>query len=266
MSIFNQRVNRFQKGHPIPFAPGPLKELPTISTNLVSPCIGKQNGVPAPLPLESKESIEQLEDLVKVRLEVTRNKYPDWFFEKHNIDPEIPNPIQVSAKVSRYNPQALANLVHMDDPLELGLALRSYAQREDIPLKTPPNHTGKQFRARIISVLPTLASYVNDAMELGFDAKYYYLWPRPEERLGLPGNIITAYEEGCPNHPAFPAGHGTAAGATYRWFKDMYNATPEQLKVVEMTTKHWATYRTIAGVHIFEDNIVGWKLGNGEFN
>lgn len=256
----------FSKGHPEPLQ-RPMRVIPSIESDIVSPRIGKQHNVPEPSAFGTAEFEKQLDEVVRARLCVGKDIYPDWLFEEYNVEPEIPQPLREFARVSEGNPKALASLVHMDDPSDLGRCLRAYAQKENIPLKTPPKveHNGKEFLRRVQGVMPRLEAMLDESGEMAFEVKYFYMDARPETVLGIPGHEFTAYPEGCPAHPRYIAGHGNFAGTTFRWFKNTYAATPEQLYVARLITLHWAMYRTLAGVHLMEDNLNGWKFGHGEY-
>jgi len=71
---------------------------------------------------------------------------------------------------------------------------------------------------------------------------------------------FTAYSEGSPRHPSWPAMH-SAASQTSFWMSVVLDLTPEQL--CEARKVDWAVAyaRTVAGVHYPDDNIDGLNLG-----
>lgn len=120
-----------------------------------------------------------------------------------------------------------------------------------------------------------------------FSVKWNYGRARPEEVVwaiyageigikdGVPEYIIqtvqnqfnlttpsgfTAYPEGCPNHPSFPAMHGASSTASL-WMAIVMNLTVEQLCHVKALDYAIAYARTIAGVHYPSDNIAGLNIG-----
>lgn len=121
---------------------------------------------------------------------------------------------------------------------------------------------------------------------VNFAAKYYFGVARPEEiafmiaqgqlteRDGVPRDLIhkveglklqsapefTAYPEGSPMHPSFPAMH-SAASSCSMWLAVAFNLTPEQICQARLVDFAVAYARTIAGVHYPMDNIAGLNLG-----
>ena len=119
-----------------------------------------------------------------------------------------------------------------------------------------------------------------------FGAKWYAGRPRPEEiaykiatgELGLdqgvPQRIIdkiesmqlqtaeefTAYPEGSPRHPSWPAMHSAASQASF-WLAVVLDLTLAQLVEAKRVDHAVAMARTIAGVHYRTDNMFGLNLG-----
>lgn len=113
-----------------------------------------------------------------------------------------------------------------------------------------------------------------------FAAKWWAGRARPEEVIwaikkgeiskGVPKDIkryarsldidsaheFTAYEEGCPTHPSWPAMHA-AAGSCSLWMPILLDMDDEQLCQARLTDYAIAYARTVAGVHYPDDNIVG---------
>jgi len=71
---------------------------------------------------------------------------------------------------------------------------------------------------------------------------------------------FTAYPEGCPTHPSWPAMHSAASAASL-WLATVADLTPEQYCQVLLTDYGIAFARTVAGVHYESDNIAGLNLG-----
>jgi len=71
---------------------------------------------------------------------------------------------------------------------------------------------------------------------------------------------FTAYEEGSPRHPSWPAMH-SAASQTSFWMDIVLDLSPEELCQARLTDYGVAYARTIAGVHYPDDNIDGLNLG-----
>jgi len=71
---------------------------------------------------------------------------------------------------------------------------------------------------------------------------------------------FTAYDEGCPRHPSWPAMHSAASQASL-WLSVVLNLTDEQLEQAQKVDYAVAMARTVAGVHYNSDNIAGLNLG-----
>ena len=71
---------------------------------------------------------------------------------------------------------------------------------------------------------------------------------------------FTAYEEGSPVHPAWPAMHSAASSASL-WLAVVLDLTPEQYCEALRVDYAVSYARTVAGVHYPKDNIAGLNLG-----
>ena len=71
---------------------------------------------------------------------------------------------------------------------------------------------------------------------------------------------FTAYTEGSPRHPSWPAMH-SAASQTSFWMSVVLDMTPDQLCQARLVDWGVAYARTVAGVHYPDDNIDGLNLG-----
>lgn len=117
-----------------------------------------------------------------------------------------------------------------------------------------------------------------------FACKWRYGRARPEEVAwnvsqggglsGAPASVVakvrrmqlssaegfTAYSEGSPRHPSFPAMH-SAASSSSLWLPIVMDLSAEQLQ--EARRLDWAVsrFRTVAGVHYDSDNRAGLMLG-----
>ena len=65
---------------------------------------------------------------------------------------------------------------------------------------------------------------------------------------------FTAYAEGSPDHPSWPAMHSAGASASL-WIAVVADLTPEQLCQARRLDYAIAFARTVAGVHYPDDNI-----------
>jgi hypothetical protein len=110
--------------------------------------------------------------------------------------------------------------------------------------------------------------------------------PRPEEIAmqieynilteddGVPEGVVTAvksmeldraedfthYDEGCPQHPSWPAMHSASSAASL-WLAVVADLTDDQYCQVLRTDYAVSFARTVAGVHYTTDNIAGLNLG-----
>ena len=71
---------------------------------------------------------------------------------------------------------------------------------------------------------------------------------------------FTAYQEGCPRHPSWPAMHSAASSASL-YLAVMMDLTPKQLAESRKLDYAVAHFRSMAGVHYESDNRAGLALG-----
>ena len=71
---------------------------------------------------------------------------------------------------------------------------------------------------------------------------------------------FTAYENGCPNHPSYPAMHSAGSTVSF-WLPAIAKITPEQHCEALRVDYAVAYARTIAGVHYVRDNVAGLNIG-----
>jgi len=255
----------YQKGSPAPIS-YPVLSLANLTpgSNLHSPKVGNAHGAVPPAMPGSLAFEDGLAEVLMVREQVVRGRVPYDFFAKYHpragYDPQR-TPAVFRASKLKYAARSLTGLVHMDRPIDIGLACWSHLVKTGATLVTP--ETGfNDFLNRVPDAHLALSTRICEAMDECFEIKYFYGKPRPEEaaaRTGLTWNV-TAYPEGCPNHPAYPAGHGAAAGATSVLF-DYFNTTQQQRDDVIDACYVWAMSRTLAGVHYASDNLLGLAVG-----
>lgn len=225
--------------------------------NLISVRVGLHHNVTMPAALCNSDAIkESLKEVLQVREMVKKNKFPRQFMEKYypeewgEFPDEIPQ-LLANEGLSFDNPEGLADVVHMDTPLDLGQAMIRWLISEG----AGPTDTDTRmfdFVEIVGQSLAGMSAEVADALETAFEIKYYYGVPRPEE---VAGNNMTYYPEGCPNHPSFPAGHGAAAFASAKYFMDEWNLSEKTKKALFDAAYIWAMARTLAGVHYAVDNL-----------
>ena len=230
-------------------------------SSLASPRVGAMHGVQ--LPTEFSDLQPWAEEIERVRSEVSRDEFPRWFMDKYfpatwGVFPDsIPGPLK-DERLSFYNPKGLANVVHMDNPLDLGKAIHAWLLRNNYRpiLSTTTGHV--EFLDNVCEAMRIMTNYVTDALDKSFAVKYYYGVARPEEVLSY---NMTYYSEGCPTHPSFPAGHGAAAGGTAKYFLDYFDLDSDAIFVVRTSAYIWAMARSLAGVHYAQDNLAGLWVG-----
>lgn len=71
---------------------------------------------------------------------------------------------------------------------------------------------------------------------------------------------FTAYPEGCPRHPSWPAMHSAASSVSF-WLRVILNLTPVQACQAKKVDFAVAYGRTVAGVHYHDDNMAGLAMG-----
>merc|ERR1719190_182344 len=74
------------------------------------------------------------------------------------------------------------------------------------------------------------------------------------------GTDYTAYSNGAPKHPAWPAMHSAASSASV-YLPVVLNLTASQLLEAQRVDCAVATFRSFAGVHYESDNMAGLAVG-----
>jgi len=248
-------------------------------SRLVSVREGKDHGVRLPADLCNDAALKaSAGEIAEVRKEVVAGTFPRWFMEKYypgdwgTFPEEIPEPLarahetfNLAAPLSFDDPAGLARVVHMDNPTDLARILMDWLIDIGCRPKGSATDHFDFIETAVDSWMPVSLNRSRAAKE-AFEMKYFFGVPRPEEVLG---ENITAYPEGAPNHPSFPAGHGAIAFADGLTFLDewaLYERTgetvtekplPDRVKQVVFDTCYiWAMARSLAGVHHAVDNLV----------
>lgn len=261
----------FQDGCPEGFKlTYPVTEInfpPSQGSKLVNPCFGKSHDLTRPTFPGDEGFEEELAETVAVRNAVLRGEMPEWFFDRYGIETELVQPIRVEAQFGAdllgvSLAEGLADLVRMDSPTDLGRILIRFLASNGAKIKTDlDGHV--PFIETHSQTLDILGTYVHRALRAAFEAKYYFGRPRP-------GAVIRSREPNIredfsqypwPNHPAYPAGHGAAAGATIAALEQTFDLTPGELTLVIQAAAQFAMGRTHAGMHYANDNIAGLLLG-----
>lgn len=237
-------------------------------STLASPKVGNKYDTIAPYFCDDPEFDEELSDVIKVRSDVAKGIWPNWFLVKYGSKTEgyptdFLKTFVVDQPNGRHNPQKAANIVRMDDPFDMGLELLKYwgGKGEYPTFKVSALNEHTKFIEGVQTFNKELMSDLVDVLNKSFEVKYYWGVSRPEEVLTL-GNGFTHYPEGCPTHPATPAGHSSVGGQTVETIVRWFNLSDEQYQELIETAFQWGHYRTFAGVHYPQDNLMGLGLSS----
>lgn len=269
-------IIQFNKGceSPLEF---PLTSIPVNagSSGLVSPKIGFQHGIECPIDGSNIE--EYFWEVQEVRNLVNNDEFPHDFMRKYyppswgEYREVMPQPL-VAERLNLSRPRGCANVVHMDSPVDVGLAGLGWILGKADQKIHSTGHV--DFLDAVPNVVRNMASGVRTSLHQAFEVKYFFGLARPEEVYEALGHKdpedLTAYPEGCPAHCSFPAGHGAAAGGGLKAVIDSFHVSPDQLQELRDTAYFWAQFRSLAGVHYGPDNIAGLAvsglLEKDEFN
>lgn len=174
-----------------------------------------------------------------------------------------------------YNLGKLAGeLVKMDHWIDLLLIIETNLREEGFKLK--PEYDN-QVDVDAIDFVETIdcvayaASHIAAKFNECFDAKYAHLELRPTAKvakvLGIEDqetvdglkDVLQSYPH--PGHYAYPAGHGTDAGATFAAVVDRWELTPEKIEEVKVGCLAFAHFRTFSFMHTSNENAEGFYLG-----
>lgn len=186
-----------------------------------------------------------------------------------------------------------AMAVRMDDPIDLWIALDRYC-RDDLGLKPVLEFqpaTGINFIRGAGNFWDMVAGpALVGGLDQAFAVKWKRMVARPQEvvvraiqdpskapdlflaaiehavdfaEVSQDPRTFTVYEEGCPSHPSYVAGHGTFAGVVYALLALKYGLHKKSAydDEIAQTLLSFAHCRSIAGVHYFQDNALGVWLG-----
>lgn len=225
---------------------------------------------PAPPATDSDTFAAQMDEVAEVCAQAARDEWPYEFLSKYGLDPEVPAPLQPHVMVEEWIDGELvqvksalraAELVRMDHPLDLGIAIREWLATKGHRYRHSSVRDGDDdFLYGVVWFDLQVLMSVFSALVIAWGLKYTWWIVRFEEWFGA---NITRYKVGCPGHPGDPAGHGAAAGATvaqilkhFRW------SLPGDVTVeVVQSGLHFATYRTPAGMHRQVENLRGFVVG-----
>lgn len=257
---------RYNKGYPAPISyPIPASGLPMITgSKLHAPIPGEAHDSPVPSMPGTEHYQCELTELLIVRAEVEKGKWPTEFLKRHHPRNTfnatiIPEPLKLGG-LNHLDPKFAASMVHKDLPTDLAHWCYKYVRAQNAPLKTKENpHTS------FLQFAPNMLCDIGNKVEENFlktwQVKWFYGRPRPEEATSQCDSTtnITSYPEGCPFHPSYPAGHAAGAAAVTVLF-DNYTLTQQQYDNIYDAAYMFAMFRTFSGVHFASDNIEGLKL------
>lgn len=256
----------FQKGNTGEEITYPVKD-PSKLKGVISPREGNCHGVKPPVTPMDECFFKLVNEVTEVRKQVCSDNWPAEYLNKHflwadelEVDfdgSEIPEPL---ADAGVFDAESAAHIVRMDKPHHLGEFIFDWLVERKVPFQEGDYD---EFADNWAGFFAKLSTHVHYALNTGFEVKYEYGLVRYEECVDLPGAVVTSYEEGCPRHPGYIAGHSVVAGATITIILEHFDFTDNQyeLEMVLKAAYHFAMYRTFAGVHLTQDNIEGLKLG-----
>ena len=184
----------------------------------------------------------------------------------------------------------VADAVHDEYPGQLQVELIQWLWSQGKNLKV--DHTILPFRSNsdFVGLQIAMADLntwaIGAVAPMNFYLKWYVGRPRPEEVAyaiatrqltyedGVPPDVVqmvdsmnlksaaeyTAYPEGAPRHPAWPAMHSAASSASF-WMAVILDMTPAQYCEALRTDYAVSFARSCAGVHYPTDNTAGLNLG-----
>lgn len=230
----------------------PLIDLPDGHT-AVSPRLDNYRaGLPHPPAEESDEFKAEKETVDKIRVEMEAGVWPGWYFESQGLPGELHPALIAADPIGSVSSRA--ELAAMDQPLDLGEIMNAWLLSEGyIPVDVTSRH---DFLGCVVAVHAACMAKVDRALSEAFRAKWWFGRKRPHEMFGREiehSPFIT------PRHPAYPAGHGAAAGGTGSVLKAKFPV--EAHEDIRVGTLQFAHLRTLLRVHWPSDNTAGYQLG-----
>jgi len=225
---------------------------------------------PPPTPTGCPRWEEQMTEVKETATTAMIGEYPAEFFEANGLPCHIPEPLveHVADMAGEPSGKRAAMLVQMDWPIDLLKFLLIWLRGEGHTYQHEDGRWAQQgsfdFIGSHVYVFLFTLWHMTKAILVIFRLKWLEMVPRPEEWFG--GNM-TLYPEGCPGHPAWPAGHGGFAGSICRCLLALFGDMMTEAQIVTLveTCLLFASYRTLAGVHRHEENIVGFVVGWASF-
>ena len=236
--------------------------------DLVNPKVGKNYGLKIP---DDFDIMEAAEEILKVRLLVQKNIMPWDFLEKYwpynfEMKRRIPTSLLMSG-LSFDNVEGLANIVHMDDPLDLPLMQKKVLTNPkyggDANIKKGHTKKYKQFLETVVDPNETITDFQKRYGHKVFELKSFFGLARPEEVLPELGVLLTAYKEGCPCHGSLGQGHQALAQAGFKALNNDLKLEDWQIENGLYEAYLWGQFRCFAGVHYGIDAVMSIILVGG---
>ena len=184
-----------------------------------------------------------------------------------------------------YSLEQAAAAVHKDLPTEWPTALlkQFLAEGARIDGTVVPQLSQADFVNSVVTAAGVLGMATAAVSPSAFACKWHAGRARPEEAVwaihqgelaGVPPELkakidaleltsaegFTAYPEGCPRHPSWPAMH-SAASISSMVLAVLLDLDEAQLREAQNLDYAVATFRTAAGVHFETDNLAGLEIG-----
>lgn len=241
----------------------PLSVLPMRhpTDTIVSPRIGHPRGVDSPVPLESDEYKESCEELMEVQSLVKNRKWPaDWLRKHHPYEHYNPHriPEPLADKIKASDPYEAAMFVYNDPPWTVPFACLQWLIETGVPTKKPSsNHN--DMHDKMVNPIETIGDALKRNMRKCFESKYWFGRKRIWEVYGTTDNQWVLAPTTGHHHPAYPAGHATAAGCSI-CLESHFHLDKQQKRTIRDAAFLGAMLRTPFGAHVAEDNLAGLKL------
>jgi hypothetical protein len=229
---------------------------------------GNAQGV---LPPTEGEIERGIRDLAIVRVAVAGDKWPGFYFEQMGLPTQPP---EFFFRRGLVVPEAgpvldqFCNIVRMDKPVELLSHILDWLKEQGVPLKKKFQvEQGSEFLMYHTDMMECYGRLLRVVMRRVGGLKYQFGMMRPEE---IWNRSFAAYE--CPNHPEFPAWHGSFAGilmAVIEYFFDLTQEfktkredAPKQnvQEALEDILRVFSHCRDLAGMHFQFSSHVGFNV------
>jgi hypothetical protein len=242
---------------------------PIIPRDVVSPRPGSRHDSQPPTRPTDAKFPELLQEVVDTVHNTERGIWSTEFLAKDNptsLGGKVPKLIKKKLNLGtnkKPKPKNLALAVSMDKPWHLGEFLLEELLRRGVKYKIDKPGTVQFCDAdsSYMQVMQDLNTSTSKALDQVFDIKYYWKELRPEDYLGVPGEIFNVDGYPAPQHYRYGAGHGAAAGATYKVIARNLDLSPKMDEHVMHACWCFAQGRSFLGVHLHEDNAEGFRVG-----